>query len=46
MRGIGLGQRPVHYDPADAARIRRVFALLRERVPAGTGYTAFCPPPR
>ena len=41
VRGIGLGQRPVHYDPADAARIRRVFALLRERVPAGTGYTAF-----
>lgn len=41
VRGIGLGQRPQQYDPADAARIRRTFDLLRQRVPAATGYTAF-----
>jgi hypothetical protein len=40
VRGIGLGQHPKPHDPADAARIRRVFALLRERVPATDGYTA------
>lgn len=41
VRGIGLGQQPVVHDRADAARIRQVFALLRARVTAPVGYTAF-----
>ncbi|GAA2150650.1 hypothetical protein GCM10009760_45250 [Kitasatospora kazusensis] len=41
VRGIGLGQYPVDYDPAAAARIRRTFELLAAKVPASHSYTTF-----
>ena len=41
VRGIGLGQYPVDYDPAVAERIRHVFALLADKVSAGHAYTRF-----
>ncbi|MFE9256469.1 hypothetical protein [Streptomyces sp. NPDC006879] len=41
VRGIGLGQYPVDYDPATATRIRRAFDLLAVKVPASNSYTLF-----
>jgi hypothetical protein len=40
VRGIGLGQYPIDYDPAIAARIRLAFDLLAVRVPTHS-YTLF-----
>lgn len=39
VRGIGLGQYPVAFDPALADRIRRTTRLLRAAVPDGHIYT-------
>jgi len=41
VRGIGLGQYPIEYDPAIAARIRQAFGLLAAKVPATNSYTLF-----
>ncbi|WNI18884.1 hypothetical protein [Actinacidiphila sp. ITFR-21] len=41
VRGIGLGQYPVEYDPIVAARIRHAFDLLAAKVPASNAYTLF-----
>ncbi|MFJ8041772.1 hypothetical protein ACIRBX_14870 [Kitasatospora sp. NPDC096147] len=41
VRGIGLGQYPVAYDPEVAAAIRATFGRLAGRVPAGNSYTLF-----
>ncbi|WP_322044534.1 hypothetical protein [Paraburkholderia sp. J67] len=41
VRGIGLGQYPVVYDPAVAARISYAFSLLAEKVTASNVYTQF-----
>jgi hypothetical protein len=41
VRGIGLGQYPVDYDPDAAARIRRAFGLLAAKVPPSNSYTLF-----
>ncbi|MEU0229463.1 MULTISPECIES: hypothetical protein [unclassified Streptomyces] len=41
VRGIGLGQYPVAYDPAAAARIRRTFALLSAKGADSNSYTRF-----
>ncbi|WP_330301353.1 hypothetical protein [Streptomyces sp. NBC_00503] len=41
VRGIGLGQYPVAYDPAAAERIRRTFALLDAKGVTASGYTRF-----
>ncbi|MFF5805065.1 hypothetical protein [Streptomyces sp. NPDC012746] len=41
VRGIGLGQYPVDYDPDAAARIRHTFGLLEAKVPASNSYTLF-----
>ena len=40
VRGIGLGQYPVAYDPEAAARIRHTFALL-EAKGVDDAYTRF-----
>jgi hypothetical protein len=40
VRGIGLGQYPIEYDPVIAARIRQAFDLLVAKVPANA-YTRF-----
>jgi hypothetical protein len=40
VRGIGLGQHPIAYDPVAASRIRASYELLAARVP-GDAYTAF-----
>jgi hypothetical protein len=41
VRGIGLGQYPIDYDPAAAARIRQTFDLLAAKVPTSNSYTLF-----
>lgn len=41
VRGIGLGQYPIAYDPEAAARIRRTFALLSAKGADGNSYTRF-----
>jgi hypothetical protein len=41
VRGIGLGQYPIDYDPAAAARIRQTFDLLAAKVPVSNSYTLF-----
>ncbi|MCX5193078.1 hypothetical protein OOK31_04085 [Streptomyces sp. NBC_00249] len=41
VRGIGLGQYPIAYDPALAAQIRQTFGLLEQRVSAANTYTLF-----
>ncbi|WP_042389157.1 hypothetical protein [Streptacidiphilus melanogenes] len=41
VRGIGLGQHPVAYDPEAAARIRRTFGLLDDRGAGSSPYTRF-----
>ncbi|MCC3767040.1 hypothetical protein K6I34_003629 [Streptomyces sp. UNOC14_S4] len=41
VRGTGLGQYPVAYDPAAAARIRHTFALLAGKGADRSAYTRF-----
>jgi hypothetical protein len=41
VRGIGLGQYPIDYDPVAAERIRRTFDLLAVKVPPACSYTRF-----
>ncbi|MEV4053546.1 hypothetical protein AB0J55_20330 [Amycolatopsis sp. NPDC049688] len=41
VRGIGLGQYPIGYDPAAARRIRHTFDLLAAKVPPSNSYTLF-----
>ncbi|UQX04027.1 hypothetical protein [Streptomyces sp. RerS4] len=41
VRGIGLGQYPMAYDPDLAAQIRRTFELLSRRVSPANTYTHF-----
>lgn len=42
LRGIGLGQYPIDYDPAVAGYIRDTFDALAAKVSPSDGYTAFC----
>jgi hypothetical protein len=42
VRGIGLGQFPVDYDPAIAAYIRDSFDRLSVKISPFTGYALFC----
>ncbi len=42
VRGIGLGQYPIDYNPDDASQIRQAFGLLADKLPSTVGYTAFC----
>ncbi|MEA2263145.1 MAG: hypothetical protein QOJ51_5970 [Acidobacteriaceae bacterium] len=41
VRGLGLGQYPIDYDPAAAARIRQAFDLLAAKVLTSNSYTLF-----
>lgn len=41
VRGIGLGQHPVGFDPAEASRIRDAITLLQYRVGERDPYTRF-----
>lgn len=41
VRGIGLGQYPIDYDPVAAERIRHTFDLLAAKVPPSNSYTLF-----
>ncbi len=41
VRGIGLGQYPIDYDPVAAERIRHTFDLLAAKVPTTNSYTLF-----
>ena len=41
VRGLGLGQHPVAYDPVVAHRLRETFDHLRERLTDGHAYTLF-----
>ncbi|RSM46035.1 hypothetical protein DMA12_12165 [Amycolatopsis balhimycina DSM 5908] len=41
VRGIGLGQYPIGYDPVAAERIRHTFDLLAAKVPPANSYTLF-----
>ncbi|MEU5259619.1 hypothetical protein [Amycolatopsis sp. NPDC021455] len=41
VRGIGLGQYPIDYDPVAAERIRHTFDLLAAKVPPVNSYTLF-----
>lgn len=42
LRGIGLGQYPVAYDPAVAGHIRDTFDRLAAKISPSDGYTLFC----
>jgi hypothetical protein len=42
IRGIGLGQYPVDYDPAIAGHIRETFDRLAAKVSPSNSYTLFC----
>ncbi|MFJ7216668.1 hypothetical protein [Amycolatopsis sp. NPDC098790] len=42
LRGIGLGQYPIAYDPAVAGHLRATFDRLAAKVPPADGYTRFC----
>lgn len=42
IRGIGLGQYPIDYDPAIAGHIREAFGQLAEKVLPSNSYTLFC----
>lgn len=42
IRGIGLGQYPIDYDPAIAGHLRTTFDLIAEKVPRSTSYPHFC----
>lgn len=41
VRGIGLGQHPIGYDPEAAARIRHAFALLEAKGVEANPYSRF-----
>jgi hypothetical protein len=41
VRGIGLGQYPIDYDPVAAGWIRQTFDRLASRVPDSNSYTLF-----
>ncbi|WP_329456495.1 hypothetical protein [Streptomyces sp. NBC_01497] len=41
VRGIGLGQHPIAYNPVAAARIRHAFALLAAKGAESSAYTRF-----
>lgn len=42
IRGIGLGQYPIDYDPTIAGRIRETFDQLATKVSPSNSYTLFC----
>jgi hypothetical protein len=42
IRGIGLGQYPVDFDPAIAGHIREAFDRLAAKVPPSNHYPHFC----
>lgn len=42
LRGIGLGQYPIDYDPTVAGHIRATFDHLVRKVSPSDGYTRFC----
>ncbi|WP_030437499.1 hypothetical protein [Actinoplanes subtropicus] len=42
VRGIGLGQYPIDYDPAIAGHLRDTFDQLIGKVPPSDFYTLFC----
>jgi hypothetical protein len=42
IRGIGLGQYPIDYDPAIAGHIRETFDRLAAKVSPSNTYTFFC----
>lgn len=42
LRGMGLGQYPINYDPSLAGHIRDTFDRLVEKVSPSDGYTRFC----
>ncbi|GGS57895.1 hypothetical protein [Streptomyces cinerochromogenes] len=42
LRGIGLGQYPIDYDPAIAGHLRDTFDQLAKKVSPSDGYTLFC----
>lgn len=42
IRGIGLGQYPINYDPEIAGHIRKTFDQLAAKVLPSNSYTLFC----
>src|SRR4051812_26375341 len=42
IRGVGLGQYPIDYDPAIAGHIRDTFDRLAAKVSSSNSYTLFC----
>ena len=42
IRGIGLGQYPIDYDPVAAGHIRETFDQLTAKVSPSNAYTSFC----
>ena len=42
VRGLGLGQYPVGYDPTIAGHLRKAFDLIALKLPEMNGYTHFC----
>lgn len=42
IRGIGLGQYPIDFDPAIAGHIRTSFDQIARRIPASDPYVRFC----
>lgn len=42
IRGIGLGQYPIDYDPVIAGYLRTTFDQLAERIPPSNHYVHFC----
>ncbi|HTL70162.1 MAG TPA: cysteine dioxygenase family protein, partial [Candidatus Eisenbacteria bacterium] len=41
VRGMGLGQYPLNYDPAIAENLRGLFTVLDEKVPEANAYNRF-----
>jgi hypothetical protein len=42
VRGLGLGQYPVGYDPTIAGHLRKAFNLIALKIPEMNGYMHFC----
>ena len=42
VRGLGLGQYPVGYDPTVAEHLRTAFDLIASKLPEVDGYMRFC----
>jgi hypothetical protein len=42
VRGLGLGQYPVGYDPTIAKHLHEAFDLIVSKVPDASGYVLFC----